>query len=174
MPRKNLIIVLTVMMSAFSLALVFAEGAGTPEKIGGNLAGVASQSSQQSVAPSVELQQITGQPARPSGSVQSNQSPPGSSLPGWPNYSYPQYNNPYYNGGSPGDVLSGVIDWMLGFPSSAWDSFSEYLDNKLFPRSPATYGGHSDSQAPIPEASVKPKNLPPASSYNPKGANKTP
>ncbi|MFH0957849.1 MAG: hypothetical protein V1897_04015 [Pseudomonadota bacterium] len=86
----------------------------------------------------------------------------------WPNYPYSQYNNPYYDGGSPGSFVSGVIDWALAFPSSTWDRLSEFLDNNLFPRSPATYGGKPAVQRVAPnKKDQESPELPSASPYNP-------
>ena len=146
---KNLIITLTIMMSALNLSQVLAQGAGPSGPASGYSVGVGSQPPNGNQP----------QPLQPQSDANS---------PGWPNYAYPQYNNPYYDGGSPGNMVSGAIDWALGFPSSVWDRFSEYLDKNLFPRSPATYGGNPQVQSVAPQAdSQLPQNLPPANSYKP-------
>ncbi|MEI6135396.1 MAG: hypothetical protein WCP72_10515 [Desulfomonile sp.] len=88
----------------------------------------------------------------------------------WPNYPYSHYNNPYYDGGSPGNLISGVIDWALAFPLSTWNRLSEFLDTNLFPRSPATYGGKPTVQQVAPnKKSQDSPELPSASPYNPGG-----
>ncbi|MGC8658469.1 MAG: hypothetical protein ACP5U1_05285, partial [Desulfomonilaceae bacterium] len=130
---KYVLIVLAVIMSMSNLSPALAQSSGPAGTPAGNVTGVGPQPQQ--AKPSYGVGSATsGQ----------NQTAPVSPQPqsagntnGWPSYPYPPYRNPYYDGGTPGNVLSGVIDWMLEFPSSAWDRFSEYLDSKFFPSSPA-------------------------------------
>lgn len=94
----------------------------------------------------------------------------GESASQWPNYPYSQYNNPYYDGGNQGNLVSGLIDWALAFPSSTWDRLSEFLDNNLFPRSPATYGGQPAVREVAPNNKTEESpELPTANPYSPGG-----
>ena len=150
---KCVVIIFAVMMSALNLSPVLANPV-TPQGPATNAAVVGPQSGQ--TQSTVE----TSQPVHPQ--TEGNPS-------GWPNYAYPPYHNPYYYGGT-GNLLSGAIDWVLEFPSSAWDRFSEFLDRRLFPNSPATYGGKPNT-SPIPPQNAVPQNgeLPKANPYKSDG-----
>ncbi|MGO8881554.1 MAG: hypothetical protein ACLQMS_18905 [Desulfomonilaceae bacterium] len=167
---KNMIIILTIMMSTLIISQGLAQVAGSQHGPGGYASGIGSQAPQQGDSPNA-VNHTPIAPQTGSGSGQPLQPQSQSSAPGWPNYAYPEYNNPYYDGSSPGKMVSGAIDWALSFPSSVWDQFSGYLDSKLFPRSPATYGGKSPQVQPVaPQNPVgEPPNLPPANSYTPNG-----
>ncbi len=162
---KYVVIILTVMMCALNLSSVLAQSPAPPGTLGDHVTGIAPQPQQQN--PSYGVAPVTpGQiQTRPEVS-QSSQGQAGGNTTGWPNYPYPPYHNPYYDGGTPGNLLSGAIDWVLEFPSSAWDRFSEFLDSKLFPNSAATYGGKPNVEPTKPQSVEKqPQNLPAANSY---------
>ncbi|MGA8830847.1 MAG: hypothetical protein WB554_04515 [Desulfomonilaceae bacterium] len=168
--RKNMIITLTIMMSTIIISQGLAQVAGSQHGPGGYASGIGSQAPQQGDPPN-PVNHAPIVPRAGSGSGQPSQPQSQSNAPGWPNYAYPEYNNPYYDGSSPGKMVSGAIDWALSFPSSVWDQFSGYLDSKLFPTSPATYGGKSPQVLPVaPQNPVRESpNLPPANSYTPDG-----
>lgn len=86
-----------------------------------------------------------------------------------PAYPYPPYHNPYYTGRSAGNVLSGLIDWIVGLPTNVMNRFSNFMDDKVFPTAPATDGGSpapksngSNAQQAVPENAPP---LPPAGAY---------
>jgi hypothetical protein len=89
-----------------------------------------------------------------------------------PTYPYPPYHNPYYTGRSAGNVLSGLIDWIVGLPTNAMNRFSNFMDDKVFPTAPATHGGSQAQNSDKPNAQqAVPENappLPPAGAYKPK------
>lgn len=88
---------------------------------------------------------------------------PALSAQGDPAYPYPPYHNPYYDGDvSSRNFLSGTIEWFFSIPSTALDSFSNFLDNNFFPRAPATSGGSSQSppQAIYPQQGRPGASLP--------------
>ena len=168
--RKNMMLILTIMMSTIIISPGFAQVAGSEHGPGSYASGIGSQAPQQGGPHnSAHHPPIVSQTGPGAGQLLEPQSQ--SNAPGWPNYTYPEYNNPYYDGSSPGNMVSGAIDWALSFPSSVWDQFSGYLDSKLFPRSPATYGGKSpQAQSVAPHnPDLEPPNLPPANSYTPGG-----
>ncbi len=165
--RKNRTIILTIMMSALIISPGFAQISGSHHGPGGHASGILSQAPQQSDSPNLANHPPIVPQAGPGSGQQALQPQPNS--PGWPNYAYPEHNNPYYDGSTPGNMVSGAIDWALSFPSTAWEQFSEYLDSRLFPRSPATYGGQSPQVQPVApqNSNAEPRNLPPANSYTP-------
>ena len=89
-----------------------------------------------------------------------------------PTYPYPPYHNPYYTGRSAGNVLSGLIDWIVGLPTNVMNRFSNFMDEKVFPTAPATHGGSQTPKSNGPNAQqAVPENsppLPPAGAYKPK------
>jgi hypothetical protein len=166
---KNLIILGTVMMSVLVTEQVPAQStAGVVTNVNQAQDPMGPHRIQQGTIPGVGNQTMAT--PTPEATVQPPQSQYGENAQSWPNYPYPQYNNPYYDGGSPGNFISGVIDWALTFPSSTWDRLSEFLDNNLFPRSPATYGGKPTVQEVAPNMkSNESRELPSATPYNPGG-----
>jgi hypothetical protein len=160
---KSVVVVGTVIFIGLSGLDTFAQQAGTPIGVGSYSPSGAQQPSFTPGPGSISPAAATTPNAV--GAPQSEQSQ-NSAV--YPNYPYPQYNNPYYDGGSPGNMVSGAIDWALSFPSSAWDRLSEFLDNKVFPRAAATYGGAPQVQTVAPGAAAQqPQSLPQANSYNP-------
>lgn len=86
-----------------------------------------------------------------------------------PAYPYPPHHNPYYDGVSPKDMLANTIEWVLSFPSTVMGHFSNFLDDNLFPRVPAT-SGTSDGNAPRIQTRQPPRDpaapgVPGASGY---------
>ncbi|MCX5872704.1 MAG: hypothetical protein NTY51_05645 [Deltaproteobacteria bacterium] len=163
---KNVIILGTIMMSALGFSQSYGQIAGAPGATGGYSVGVDPQAPKSNYFPNTGYQ--TPIPSPGASVLQPSQTEPGQNVASWPNYPYPQHHNPYYDGGSPGNMVSGAIDWALSFPSSVWDRLSEFLDYNVFPRSPATHGGGPQVQSIAPQNSgQQPQNLPPAKSYNP-------
>jgi hypothetical protein len=66
----------------------------------------------------------------------------------YPQYPYPRYHNPYYssNGMTPRNMLSNTMEWLINLPSNFADRVSNFVDNRFFPRTPATHGGQPQSQ----------------------------
>lgn len=68
--------------------------------------------------------------------------------PDWPSYPYPPYHNPYYEGASPRDFFAGTLDWLLSLPSNVFDRFSNFVDGRFFPQTPATQGAANQTGVP--------------------------
>ncbi len=108
---------------------------------------------------------------------------PGSSVPAWsqsnlpsqaqqnlhrvddgetPYYPYPRYHNPYYDESSEGNMLSGIVDRILRFPSNAVQGFSNFMGSKFFPAVPAAHGGSQPARenANVPERDPLPGQVP--------------
>ena len=162
---KSVIVVGTVVIVGLSGLETFAQQTGAPIGVG-SLSPSGAQ--QPNIAPGPGSFPPVSSTAP--NTLCASQSEPSQNAGAWPNYPYPQYNNPYYDGGSPGNMVSGAIDWALSFPASAWDKLSEFLDSKVFPRAAATYGGAPQVQTVAPGAAAQqPQSLPQANSYNPNG-----
>ncbi len=119
------------------------------------------------------VRQIQQQPVQPGPrpAYQPRQGVPRTGYAGQPTYPYSPHHNPYYSGRSAGNVLSGLIDWIVGFPTNAMDRFSNFMDERVFPAAPATHGGSRGPNSDGPNArQARPGNadqLPPAAVYKP-------
>lgn len=77
----------------------------------------------------------------------------------WPQYPYPQYHNPYYEGPASKNLLSQAVDWVFAVPSNAIEHLCNFLDNRVFPKIPATHGGGQQGSAADSTADRLPRSL---------------